>query len=226
MDDHPKDHEDRCGVMAVGALPIGAAVMAAVWMMTSWRGEDKAWLRGLIARGVDEAKREGSQMLTAIRLLAGRFAGGSREEVALGDIAEMVDVVRLGLSAGLSFDAALELYCTHRTGVLPDRMMRARLSWQMGIAARGEELERAARDVGERSLESFGIAVDQALKLGSPLSETLAAQSREIRSAHRAQIERDIERAPVKLLIPTGTLILPALLLSIVGPLLAASGML
>ena len=106
-------------------------------------------------------------------------------------------------------------------------MMRARLSWQMGIAARGEELERAARDVGERSLESFGIAVDQALKLGSPLSETLAAQSREIRSAHRAQIERDIERAPVKLLIPTGTLILPALLLSIVAhPLLAASGML
>ena len=38
-------------------------------------------------------------------------------------------------------------------------------------------------------------------------------------------LEREIERAPVKMLIPTGTLILPALLLSIVGPLLAASGM-
>ena len=31
--------------------------------------------------------------------------------------------------------------------------------------------------------------------------------------------------APVKLLIPTGTLILPALLLSILGPLLGAGGM-
>ena len=213
-------------MIVVDALPIGAAVMAAAWMATSWRGEDKAWLRALLALGVGEAKREGLLVFVAIRSLTGRFAGGSREKVVLGDIAEMVDVVRLGLSAGLSFDAALELYCTHRTGALPDRMMRARLSWQMGIAARGEELERAACDLGERSLESFGIAVDQALKLGSPLSETLAAQSREIRSAHRAQIERDIERAPVKLLIPTGTLILPALLLSIVGPLLAASGML
>ena len=41
----------------------------------------------------------------------------------------------------------------------------------------------------------------------------------------RQHVEREIERAPVKLLIPTGTLILPALLLSIVGPLLAAADM-
>ncbi len=34
-----------------------------------------------------------------------------------------------------------------------------------------------------------------------------------------------LERAPDKLLIPTATLILPALLLSILGPLLAAGGM-
>lgn len=61
--------------------------------------------------------------------------------------------------------------------------------------------------------------------LGAPLAETLAAQSREIRAAHRAAVEREIERAPVKLLIPTGTLILPALLLSILGPLLGAGGM-
>ncbi|MFQ7392664.1 MAG: hypothetical protein ACLRM9_04870 [Collinsella aerofaciens] len=60
---------------------------------------------------------------------------------------------------------------------------------------------------------------------GAPLAETLAAQSREIRAAHRAAVEREIERAPVKLLIPTGTLILPALLLSILGPLLGAGGM-
>ncbi len=105
-------------------------------------------------------------------------------------------------------------------------MDRARLSWQVGLATRGEELLRVAHDLGLRPLESFAVAVSQALSLGAPLAETLAGQSREIRSAHRAQVEREIERVPVKLLIPTGTLILPALLLSIVGPLLAASGML
>ena len=83
----------------------------------------------------------------------------------------------------------------------------------------------AARDLDVRALETFAITVGQALALGAPLAETLAAQSREIRAAHRATVEREIERAPVKLLIPTGTLILPALLLSILGPLLGAGGM-
>ena len=45
------------------------------------------------------------------------------------------------------------------------------------------------------------------------------------RANNSAEVEREIERAPVKLLIPTGTLILPALLLSILGPLLGAGGM-
>ena len=76
-----------------------------------------------------------------------------------------------------------------------------------------------------RALGSFAAAVSQALELGAPLAETLEGQGREMRAAHRAHVEREIERAPVKLLIPTGTLILPALLLSIVGPLLAAADM-
>ena len=87
------------------------------------------------------------------------------------------------------------------------------------------QLLAAARDLDVRALETFAITVGQALALGAPLAETLAAQSREIRAAHRATVEREIERAPVKLLIPTGTLILPALLLSILGPLLGAGGM-
>lgn len=44
----------------------------------------------------------------------------ARGRASLGEISEMIDVVRLGLSAGLSFDAALELYCANRTGRLAD----------------------------------------------------------------------------------------------------------
>ena len=116
--------------------------------------------------------------------------GGRR--VGLGEVAEMVDVVRLGLSAGLSFDASLGMYCEQAPGPLASSMARARLSWQMGMETR---------------------------------EEGLSAVAREMRAAHRAAVERRIEQAPVKMLIPTGTLILPALLLSIVGPLLAAGGM-
>ena len=157
--------------------------------------------------------------------LKGALGAGSPTQVSLSEVSEMIDVVRLGLSAGLSFDAALEVFCANRRSTLALRLERACMAWQVGVGTREDELLAAARDLDVRALETFAITVGQALALGAPLAETLAAQSREIRAAHRATVEREIERAPVKLLIPTGTLILPALLLSILGPLLGAGGM-
>ncbi len=209
----------------MGVVVAGALSAWLCWLLTGFGAADRAWAASTLRRGLAGAERSFANLRRSMRARMRPRRARAVQETTLGQIAEMIDVVRLGLSAGLSFDAALELFCAHRSSALAKRMERARLSWQMGIATRGEELERVARDLGERSLESFGIAVDQALSLGSPLSETLAAQGREMRAAHRAHVEREIERAPVKLLIPTGTLILPALLLSIVGPLLAASGM-
>ncbi|MGO5368511.1 type II secretion system F family protein [Collinsella sp. LCP19S3_F2] len=162
---------------------------------------------------------------SAIAWVRGAFGVDNSAQVSLGEVSEMIDVVRLGLSAGLSFDAALEIFCANCRSTLTVRLERACMAWQVGVGAREDELLAAAQDLDVRALETFAITVGQALALGAPLAETLAVQSREIRAAHRAAVEREIERAPVKLLIPTGTLILPALLLSILGPLLGAGGM-
>ncbi len=209
------------------ALLLTGACCAALcaWMATSWEPWERAWL----AREVRSLLR---RLLRAcdpiIRKVQKRMASQSSNHVAhvsLGEVSEMIDVVRLGLTAGLSFDAALAMYCSFRTSRLSKLLGEAALAWRIGAATRGEALGGVARATGVRPLESFGIAVAQALALGAPLAETLQGQAREIRAAHRAAVEREIERAPVKLLVPVGTLILPALLLSIMGPLLAASGM-
>lgn len=180
--------------------------------------------RGVAALFLGAAYMVSDGARSLVKPLASRVAT-SGESVDMGQVAEMVDVLGLGLAAGLSFDAALRLYCENREGTLSRRMAEAELSWQMGICAREEALARAGADLQTRALGSLAAAVGQAVALGSPLSGVLDAQAREMRSAHRAAVERQIEQASVKLLIPTGTLILPALLLSIVGPLLAASGM-
>lgn len=210
------------------AVACGTAMGTSCWMLSACRREE---VLATFAAWWSAASMETNLLLEAARTIAGRIGAlvGLRREwdlIGLGEISEMIDIVRLGLSAGLSFDAALGLYCEGRAGPLSDRMVRARLSWQTGICSRAEALSEAAQDTGVRALEAFAMAVGQALELGSPLAETLEGQSREIRAAHRAEVERQIERAPVKLLIPTGTLILPALLVSIIGPLLAAGGML
>lgn len=198
---------------------LGLAVALAAWTLSGWSPSDAAWLR---ARADDIARRLLAAVL-ALRPPARARAKGA--EASLAEVSEMIDVVRLGLSAGLSFDAALDLYCQSRGNALARRLAEAIASWQTGIAGREEALGEVADELGVRVLESFASTVGQALALGAPLSEALAGMSREIRAAHRSEVEREIERAPVKLLVPTGTLILPALLLSILGPLLAAGGM-
>lgn len=204
-------------MVAVACLvAIGASAAVCAWSALQ---VDTAW----VARGL----RREAELVCA---LLAKTKGSSHSKAdagraTLGQVSEMVDVVRLGISAGLSFDAALAMYCENRDGTLSQRMARAHLSWQMGMASREASLIDAARDLGIRQLESFASAVGQSHALGSPLSETLERQGKEMREAHRAEVERAIERAPVKMLIPTGSLILPALLLSIIGPLLAASGM-
>lgn len=210
--------------------PLIAGVMASgsLWLLSGWDPVDRGetigrWWR-CCARTAAGAQGVVDRVLASFRARMGSL-GRAGAAVGSGEVADMIDIVGLGLSAGLSFDAALSLYCDGRPGVLAGRLERALLFWQSGIASREEELGATARDLGARALEVFAAAVSQALELGAPLAEALAAQGVEIRAQHRAEVEREIERAPVKLLIPTATLILPALLLSILGPLLAAGGM-
>lgn len=200
---------------------------SAIWLASeaSERASARAAsnVSGLVVQAVRAMR--GAIDIVRNRIEAWMGPSGVDGVVSLGEASEMIDLICLGLSAGLSFDASLSLYCRERDAKLARRMEQACMSWQIGMQTREEALMDAAADLELRALESFATAVTQALTLGAPLASTLSAQSVECRAAHRAEVERNIERAPVKILIPTGTLILPALLLSIIGPLLAAGGM-
>lgn len=135
----------------------------------------------------------------------------------------MLDVVTLGLSAGLSFDSSLELYCQRYDNELSRALGQAMLSWRLGAQSREEALNAMAGRMEVASLERFVGVVSQALAFGSPLAATLEQQAQAIRDEQRAQMEEEIEQVPVRMLIPLGTLIVPAMLLSILGPLLGAS---
>ena len=119
----------------------------------------------------------------------------------------MIDVVVLGLSAGLSFDSSLELYCSRATGT------RCRGSSDTPFfpggwapSTRGEALERAASSLSVPQLARFGSVVCESLAFGSPLAETLERQAQVMRDEQRSLVEEEIERAPVETLVPLGTL--------------------
>lgn len=134
-----------------------------------------------------------------------------------------LDIVTLGLSAGLSFDASLELYCSRYDTELAAEFRKALLSWRIGVTSRADALMEMGERLEVSAMSRFASAVTEALTFGSPLAEALEQQAQVIREERRAEVEEEIEKVPVKMLIPLGTLIVPAMLLAILGPLLGSA---
>ena len=141
---------------------------------------------------------------------------------AEAEVPSMLDIITLGLEAGLSFDASLELYCERYEGLLAGALKSMLMSWRLGVVSRSEGLARVAKDIDAPSLVEVAEVVDEALELGLPLAATLTRQADALRASRRFLVEERIEGVPVKMLIPLGTLIVPAMLLAILGPLLGA----
>ncbi len=149
-----------------------------------------------------------------------------RESLAIAQLAEvpeMLDILTLGLSAGLSFDASLSLYCERFATPLSELMDQTRLSWSMGVASRAEALGAMAERVRASALERFAAAVSESLAFGIPLTDTLVRQASAIRADHKRDVEEAIEKVPVKMLVPLGVLVVPAMLLAVLGPLVASA---
>lgn len=189
----------------------------------------------LLAGGLPPRRRRHGVVLAlsrASRLLAGlplvRRARSAerlarRRAGCLGELPVLLDVVTLGLSAGLSFDASLELYCDRYQTELARAFSEAMLSWRIGARGREAALWQLADELGVSALRRFASVVGEALAFGAPLAEALERQAQAIRDEQRSQVEEEIERVPVKMLIPLGTLIVPAMFLAILGPLLGSA---
>lgn len=135
-------------------------------------------------------------------------------------VPEMVDAVALGMRAGLSFESAFALYCDRFDDELAAACRRACLSWESGLVSRDEALGRLAQDMDVSSLTTFVNNVMRCLRFGSPMSRMFEIMASEARSCYRAKMEEMVAKAPVKMLVPTAALILPAMLIVVMGPLL------
>lgn len=207
------------GIVQVGWCALaGSGAFACAFSATGGR-------RVTTQRG-DDVFARWSRALLRLPLVAEvneRMETGRHRAECLRQMPVMLDVVTLGLSAGLSFDSSLELYCHRHHDALAEALSAAMLSWRLGTTDREHALADTARRLQMASLDRFAGVVAQALAFGSPLAATLEQQAQAIRDEQRAQVEEEIERVPVKMLIPLGTLIVPAMLLAILGPLLGAS---
>ena len=146
-----------------------------------------------------------------------------KRERCLAQMPGLLDIMGLGLSAGLSFDASLDLYCSRFENKLSEALKGAMLRWHCGLSTRPAALTDLAEELDSAPLRRFADAVVESLSFGTPLAAVLERQGRSIRAEQRSLIEERIEKVPVKMLLPLGTLIVPAMLLAILGPLMSSA---
>lgn len=143
-----------------------------------------------------------------------------RAEALERSLAEMLEVVALGLRSGLSFDRSFELYGQHFDTEFARSCTVCQQSWSFGLATREEALGDLAASYDSELFERVVQSIVRSLRFGSSLAENLEEAAEESRAEHRARVEEKVAKAPVKMMLPTAGLILPAMLLLVLGPVL------
>ena len=144
-------------------------------------------------------------------------------ERALGaelHLSEMLEVVALGLRSGMTFDRSFALYGTYFDNEFARSCVKAHRSWSLGLVSREEALRGLAASYDCEQLSRVVDSMLRSLRFGSALAGILEEASSQSRASYRAKLEEKVAKAPVKMMLPTGTLILPAMLLMVMGPVL------
>lgn len=131
---------------------------------------------------------------------------------------EMLDVVSLGLRSGLSFDRSLEFYLDSFDNVLASAMRSVHDQYSQGLAPRDEALIGMAASFDSTTLSQVVGSIVRSLRFGASLVEPLEDAAHQTRASYKARKEEEVAKAPIKMMIPTGALILPAMLILVLGP--------
>jgi tight adherence protein C len=133
---------------------------------------------------------------------------------------DTLELLRVCIEAGLGFDSALtrvtrELREDCRD--LQDEFGLLLLEIDAGVA-RGEALRRLAQRIGLDDVANLATMLIQAERFGTPISEALQVYSREMRVKRQQRAEEQAGKLAVKLLLPMGLFIFPALFCVLLGP--------
>jgi pilus assembly protein TadC len=134
-----------------------------------------------------------------------------------GSLPELLDLVAVSVSAGLTPRLALERAAKVVGEPLSSAFERIRAAVSVGtpwLAALRSAEDVARLDEVKRLASTLALSA----RLGSPVGERLRGLANDVRSERRAEAEERARRAPVTMLFPLVFLILPAFVLTAVVP--------
>ena len=133
------------------------------------------------------------------------------------ELPDVIDLVVVTVEAGTGLMASLELAAEKQRGPLGDELRLTLQEQRMGRSAHDALLGLLQR-CDTPNMRSFVRSVAQGERLGVSIATIMRNLAVEMRKARRASAEAQAQKAPVKILFPLVFLILPAFMLTVLGP--------
>lgn len=187
-------------------------------------GLSAAILAALVGMAVLDARICLALPLASLPLLRLEQAWTARRETLERELPWTLDLVAVGVQAGLDFEVALDRASRTRQGRLAAAVQELLARVRMGVPRRQALLE-WGEGSGVPAIRTLAGALVQADEVGSALGPALKAQSESVRTALLQRAEAEAQRAPVRMLFPLVLCFFPVTFLVIFGPLLASTGL-
>lgn len=142
---------------------------------------------------------------------------GKRQKSIRKAMPDALDLLTICVEAGLGFDAAMQKVAEKWETELSMAFGRVIQEVQLGKLRR-EAMRDMAERIGITEMTSFVAAVIQSEQLGVSMAKVLHIQADQMRIMRRQRAEEEAHKAPLKMLIPMGLLIFPALMVVLMTP--------
>ncbi len=167
----------------------------------------------------------------AVRLLpAASFAGGTllpavirrrrerkRREAVVSSLTDAIDLIAVSVEAGLGYDAAIiNIWKEDRSPAMQE-LMRTIGDIGHGMSRHDAYHAMAAR-CGSEEITMFAGNMLQADAMGVPVTQVLKNQAEALRASRRRRAEEQVQKAPVRMLLPLVLFVFPNMLLVLLGP--------
>jgi tight adherence protein C len=146
-----------------------------------------------------------------------------RQEAIFLDLPDVLDLLAISVEAGVGFEGALDIVCTHFTSPLALEFSRTLKEMELGLPRR-EALQNLKRRTEVPELSNFVLALVQADALGMPIGRVLHTQAEEMRTKRRQWAREKAGKLPVKILFPLVLFIFPAVMIIVLGPAVSSIG--
>ncbi|MBO8157822.1 MAG: type II secretion system F family protein [Bacillaceae bacterium] len=140
-----------------------------------------------------------------------------RNQLALKELPDVLDLLTVSLEAGLGFDSAISKLVSKKDGVLSDEFHRFLEEIRLG-KTRKEALNGIRERIEVDEVKMVISSILQAEKLGVGMVQVLRVQSSEVREQRKQRAEEQAMKVPIKMLFPLVLFIFPSIFIVLLGP--------